>query len=81
MGYSPPLTTILVTKEFLLHRPVLIFQLAENSRASDNQNTQCQKCIRSSWRNAHLLSEGLYIVLCEGVLEVEGVQFVSCMKA
>jgi len=55
MGYSRPLTTFLVTKEFLFHRPALIFQPTENLRASDNQSTQCQKRIRSSWRNAHLL--------------------------
>jgi len=55
MGYSTPLTTILVTKEFLFHSPLLIFQPTENSRASDNQSTWCQKRIRSSWRNAHLL--------------------------
>jgi len=62
-----PLTTILITKEFLFHRPVLIFQPTENSRASDNQSTQCQKRIRSSWRNVHLLSEGVYIGVCAGV--------------
>ena len=43
MGYSMPLTTILVTKQFLFHRPVLIFQPTENSRASINQSMQCQK--------------------------------------
>jgi len=67
MGYSTPLTTILVTKEILFHRPVLIFQPTENSGASDNQSTQCQQRIRSSWRNAHLLSEGIYNGLCAGV--------------
>ena len=41
-GYSMPLTTFLVKKEFLLYKPVLIFQPKVNSRASDNQNTQCQ---------------------------------------
>jgi hypothetical protein len=81
MGYSKQLTTLLVTKEFLFHRPVLIFQLTENSSASDNQSTQSQKRISSSWRNAHLLSEGVYIGVCAGVWEVEGVQFVSSMKA
>jgi len=40
-----PLTTFLVKKEFLLHRPVLIFQPTVNSTASDNQSTQCQNCI------------------------------------
>jgi len=68
MGYSTPLTTILVTREFLFHhRLVLIFKPTENSRVSDNQTTRCHKCIRSSWRNAHLLSKGVYIVVCEGV--------------
>ena len=42
MGYSTPLTTILVMKEFLFHRPVLIFQPTENSRANNNQSTRCQ---------------------------------------
>jgi len=51
----------------LFHRPVLIFQPTEKSRASDNPSTQCQKAIKSSWRNAHLLSEGVYIGVCEGV--------------
>ena len=58
---------LLVTREFLFHRPVLIFKLTENSRASDNQSMRCQKRSRSSWRNAHLLSEDVYIGVCEGV--------------
>ena len=41
-GYSTPLTTFLVKKEFLLHRPVLIFQPTGNSRTSDNRSKQCQ---------------------------------------
>jgi len=41
-GYTTPLTTFLVKKEFSLHRPVLIFQPTVNSRASDNQRKQCQ---------------------------------------
>ena len=40
-----PLTPFLVKKEFLLHRPVLIFQPTVNSRASDNGSKQCQNCI------------------------------------
>ena len=67
MGYSTPLVSILATKEILVHRPVLIFQRTENSRASDNQSTWCQNRISSSWSKAHLQSEGVYIVLCEGV--------------
>ena len=56
-----------VKKEFLFHRPVLIFQPTENSRASNNQSTQCQKRIRSFTKNAQLLSDGTYIGVCEGV--------------
>jgi len=41
-GYSMPLTAFLVTKEFSLHKPVLIFQPTVNSRASNNQNKQSQ---------------------------------------
>jgi len=44
-GYSMPLTTFLVKKEFLLHRPVSIFQPTVNSRASDNHSKQCQNRI------------------------------------
>jgi hypothetical protein len=36
-GYNTPLTTFLVNKLSLLHRPVLIFQPTVNCRASDNQ--------------------------------------------
>jgi len=38
-------TTFLVKKEFLLLRPVLIFQLTVNCRASDNDCKQCQNHI------------------------------------
>ena len=44
-GYSTALTTFLVKKQFLLHRPVLIFQPTMNSRASDNRTKQCQNRI------------------------------------
>jgi len=44
-GYSTPLTTFLVKKDFSLHRPVLIFQWTVNCRASDNQNKECQNHI------------------------------------
>ena len=78
-GYSMPLTTFLVKKEFLFHRPGLIFQPTMNSRASDNQSTRHQKRIRSSGRNAQYK---VYIHRClwTGV-GGEGVQFVSCTKA
>ena len=45
MGYSTPLTTFLVKKEFLFHRPVLIFQPTVNCRSSNNRSTQCQNLI------------------------------------
>jgi len=44
-GYSTPLTTFLVKKEFSLHRPVLIFQPTVSSRASNTQSKQCQNRI------------------------------------
>ena len=44
-GYSTPLTTFLLKKEFLLHRPVFIFQPTVNSRASDNHSKLCQNRI------------------------------------
>jgi len=62
-----PLTTFLVKKEFLFHRAVLIFQPTVNSRASDNQSMWCQKRIRSSTKNAQLISDGMYIIVCERV--------------
>jgi hypothetical protein len=40
-GYSTPLTTFMVKKECLFHRPVSIFQHTANSRASGNKSTQC----------------------------------------
>jgi len=40
-----PLTTFLVKKAFLFHRPVLIFDPTVNSRASDNQSMQLQNHI------------------------------------
>jgi len=40
-----PLTTFLIKKEFLLYRPVLIFQPTANSRVSDNHSMQCQNRI------------------------------------
>jgi hypothetical protein len=44
-GYSMSLTTFLVKKEFLLHRPVFIFQPTVNSRASNSCSKQCQNHI------------------------------------
>jgi len=44
-GYSTPLTTFLVKKEFSLHRPVLIFQPTVNHRVSNNHSKQCQNHI------------------------------------
>jgi hypothetical protein len=41
-GYSTPLTNFLVTKEFSLHRPVLILRPTLNYRDIDNQSKQCQ---------------------------------------
>jgi len=40
-----PLKTFLVKKDFLLRRPVFIFQPTVNSRASDNRSKQCQNHI------------------------------------
>jgi hypothetical protein len=40
------LTAFLVKKEFLLYRPVLIFQPTVNSRVRNNHSMQCQNCIR-----------------------------------
>jgi hypothetical protein len=37
-GYSMPLTTLVVKKEFLLNRPLLIFQPTANK----NRGKQCQ---------------------------------------
>jgi len=42
-----PLITFLVKKECLLHRPVLIFQPAVNSSASDKQNELCLQLYQS----------------------------------
>jgi hypothetical protein len=39
------LTTFLAKQEFLLHRPVFVFQPTVNSRASDNRSKQCQNHI------------------------------------
>jgi hypothetical protein len=61
-----PLTNFLVRKSFCFI-VVLIFQATVNSRASDNQSTRCHKRIRSSTKNAQLLSDGVYIGVCEGV--------------
>ena len=65
-GYSMPLTTFLVMKEFLFHRLVLIFQPSVNSRASDNQSKQCQNHI-SQLGKMHSYKVSTYIsVLVEG---------------
>ena len=65
--YSKPLTTFLVKKEFLFHRPVLIFQPTVNPRASDNPSMQRYTRIRSAGKNAQLLRDCVYIRVCEGV--------------
>jgi len=52
-GYSMPLTTFLVKEEFLLHRPVLIFQPTVNSRASDNHSKKCQNHISQLEKMCH----------------------------
>ena len=44
-GYITALTNFLVKKEFLVHRPILIFQPTVNSRTSDNRTKQCQNRI------------------------------------
>ena len=44
-GYSTPLTTLLVKKEFLFQRPVFIFQPTVSSRATDKHRKQCQNRI------------------------------------
>ena len=41
-GHITPLSSILVKKEFLLHRPVLIYQPTVNSRARDKCREHCQ---------------------------------------
>ena len=63
-GYSMPLTTFLVEKEFLLQRPVVIFQPTVNSRASDNRSKQYQNRIMSAEKNAQLRSVYVYIGVC-----------------
>jgi hypothetical protein len=70
-----PLTTFLVKKEFLLHRPVLIFQPTLNSRASDNGTRQCQNCISKlgTMHNYEVSTYISYIGVCGGVQEVDGV--------
>ena len=74
-GYSMPLTTFLVKKEFLLHRPVLIFQPTVNSRASDNHSKQCQNHI-SQLGKMRSYEVSMYISVF-----VEGLHSVSWMKA
>ena len=44
-GYITALTNFLVKKEFLVHRPMLIFQPTVNSRTSDNRTKRCQNRI------------------------------------
>ena len=58
-----PLTPFLVKKEFLLHRPVLIFQPTVNSRASNNGSKQCQNCISQLEK----IRSYVYIGVCGGV--------------
>jgi len=56
------------SQEFSLHRPVLIFQLTVNSRASDNQSKQSQNLISQLEKNVELLSVYVYIDVCgEGI--------------
>jgi len=63
-GYSTPLTNFLVKKDFLLYRPVLIFQPTVNNRASDNRSKQYQNRIMSAGKNAQLQSVYVYIGVC-----------------
>jgi len=44
-AYITPLKTFLVKKDFLLPRPLFIFQPTVNSRASDNCSKRCQNHI------------------------------------
>ena len=65
-GYSTALATFLVKKDFLLHRPVLIFQPTVNSRASDNRSKQYQNRI-SQLLKMHSYEVSMYIsVFVEG---------------
>jgi hypothetical protein len=72
-GYSTPLTTFLVKKEFWLHRPVLIFQPTVNSRASDNCSKAVRTVLVSGEKCAVMKSVYIYIGVCGGVYEVEEV--------
>jgi len=58
-GNSTPLTTFLVNKQSLLHRPVLVFQPTVNPSASYEQRYQCLKHIRQLGKNAQLLCVNL----------------------
>ena len=44
-GYITALTNFLVKKEFLVHRPMLIFEPTVNYRTNDNRTKQCQNRI------------------------------------
>jgi len=61
-GYSTPLTTFLVKKEFLLHTLVLMFQPTANSRASNNCSKQCQNRI-VSWEKCAVSKVLIYILM------------------
>jgi len=65
-AYSMPLTTFLVKKEFLFHRPVLIFQPKVNSRASDNRSHQYQNHI-SQLGKMHSYEVSIYWCLWRGL--------------
>ena len=79
-GYSTSLTNFLVKREFLLHKPVLIFQPTVNSRASDNCSKQFQNCI-SQLGKMRSYKVSTYISVFVQTEEVEGVHSGYWMKA
>jgi len=66
-GYSTSLTTFLVNKESLLHRPVLIFQPTVNPNASYEQSYQCLNHVSQLGQSAQLPCVDLQIRVCGGV--------------
>jgi len=68
-----PLTTFLAKKEYLLHRPVFIFQPIMNSIASDNRNKQCQNRISQLGKmRSYMKCRHIYRCLWSGLGGGEG---------
>ena len=65
-GYSMPLRTFLVKKEFLLHRPLFIFQPTVNSRATITVASSV-RTVLVSWEKCTDSEVSIYIGVCGGV--------------